>query len=233
MFQLLTDASSTDYMSSNLDLKAEQVRAGELSTERRFDKGLLRVSLFHEDKYDALISQKVDKDSAIPYSDGICSNPNGCNFVENVDHIRTRGVEMSSQWQDVFVHGLDLQGSATFTDAEVLANAGAPATVGNKPTRIPKHMFKLVTTYHQGHHLTYSLAARYSGRQYTTLANTDVNPDTYGGASNFFVLDAKANYKFADRFTLSVGMDNINNCKSYVAHPYPHRTGYLQAKFDY
>jgi iron complex outermembrane receptor protein len=140
---------------------------------------------------------------------------------------------MSTQWQDAFVHGLDLQGSATFTDAEILANEGAPTTIGNKPTRIPKNMFKAVASYHQGKHLTYSLAARYSGRQYTNLSNTDVNPDTYGGASNFFVLDAKANYKFADRFTLSAGMDNINNCKSYVAHPYPHRTTYLQAKFDY
>lgn len=233
MFQLLQNGSTVYYVASNPNLKPEQVRAGELTAERRFDNGLLRVSLFHEDKYDALISQTFTINSTIPYDTGTCTKNGGCAFIQNVDHIRTRGVEMSSQWQNVLVHGLDLQGSATFTDAEVLANAGAPTTVGNKPTRIPKNMFKLVTTYHQGHHLTYSLAARYSGRQYTTLANTDVNPDTYGGASNFFVLDAKANYKFADRFTVSAGMDNINNCKSYVAHPYPHRTTYLQAKFDY
>jgi iron complex outermembrane receptor protein len=233
MFQLLTDASSSDYVVSNPDLKPEQVRAGEFTAERRFDNGLLRVSLFHEDKYDALISQKLNQNSVIPYGDGICSNSSGCTSIQNVDHIRTRGVEMSTQWQDVLVRGLDIQGSATFTDAEVMANDGAPSTVGNKPTRIPKNMFKLVTTYHHGDNLTYSLAGRYSGRQYTNLSNTDVNPDTYGGASNFFVLDAKANYKFADRFTLSAGMDNINNCKSYVAHPYPHRTTYLQAKFDY
>ena len=233
MFQLLTDASSSDYVVSNPDLKPEQVRAGEFTAERRFDNGLLRVSLFHEDKYDALISQKLNQNSVIPYGDGICSNSSGCTSIQNVDHIRTRGVEMSTQWQDVLVRGLDIQGSATFTDAEVMANDGAPSTVGNKPTRIPKNMFKLVTTYHHGDNLTYSLAGRYSGRQYTNLSNTDVNPDTYGGASNFFVLDAKANYKFADRFTLSAGIDNINNCKSYVAHPYPHRTTYLQAKFDY
>jgi iron complex outermembrane receptor protein len=150
-----------------------------------------------------------------------------------VEHIRTRGLEMSTQWQDAFVHGLDLQGSATFTDAEVMANDGAPSTIGNKPTRIPKNMFKAVATYHQGKHLTYSLAARYSGRQYTNLSNSDINPDTFGGASNFFIMDAKANYQFADRYTVSVGMDNINNCKSFVSHPYPHRTTYLQVKFDY
>lgn len=233
MFQLLQNGSTVYYVASNPDLKPEHVKAGELTAERRFDNGLLRVSLFHEDKYDALISQTFSINSAIPYDTGTCTRSGGCGFIQNVDHIRTRGVEMSAQWQDVLIHGLDLQGSATFTDAEVLANAGAPTTVGNKPTRIPKNMFKLVTTYHQGHNLTYSLAARYSGRQYTNLSNTDVNPDTYGGASNFFVMDAKVNYKFADRFTLSIGMDNINNYKSYVAHPYPQRTTYLQAKFDY
>jgi iron complex outermembrane receptor protein len=233
MFQLLQNGSTVYYVASNPNLKPEQVKAGELTAERRFDNGLLRVSLFHEDKYDALISQTFSINSAIPYDTGTCTRSGGCSFIQNVDHIRTRGVEMSAQWQDVLIHGLDLQGSATFTDAEVLANAGAPTTVGNKPTRIPKNMFKLVTTYHQGHNWTYSLAARYSGRQYTNLSNTDVNPDTYGGASNFFVMDAKVNYKFADRFTLSIGMDNINNYKSYVAHPYPQRTTYLQAKFDY
>jgi len=233
MFQLLQNGSTIYFVASNPDLKPEQVKAGELTAERRFQNGLLRISLFHEDKYDALISQTFATDTAIPYDSGICTRTGGCSFIQNVEHIRTRGLEMSTQWQDAFVHGLDLQGSATFTDAEVMANDGAPSTIGNKPTRIPKNMFKAVATYHQGKHLTYSLAARYSGRQYTNLSNSDINPDTFGGASNFFIMDAKANYQFADRYTVSVGMDNINNCKSFVSHPYPHRTTYLQVKFDY
>jgi iron complex outermembrane receptor protein len=109
------------------------------------------------------------------------------------------------------VHGLDLQGSATFTEAEVLSNDAATATVGNKPPRIPRNMFKAVATYHHGNHLTYSLAARYSGRQYNALDNSDINPDTFGGASKFFVMDVKANYRFSNRVTASLGVDNLNN----------------------
>jgi len=153
--------------------------------------------------------------------------------VQNVDHIRTRGLELATQWQDVLIHGLDLQGSATFTEAEVLSNAAAPATVGNRPPRIPRNLFKLVATYHQGSNLTYSVAARYSGRQYNALDNSDINPDTFGGASKFFIMDVKANYKFADRITASVGIDNLNNYQSYVFHPYPQRTAYVQMKFNY
>lgn len=234
LFQPLQNG--VNFVAANPVLKPEEVIAAELTAERRFENGLLRASFFSENKYDALISQTLTPGSAIPYDTGICVTPPrsvGCSFVQNVDHIRTRGLELAAQWQDVFVHGLDLQGSATFTDAEVLRNTAAPGTAGNTPPRIPQTMLKAVATYHQGSHLTYSLAARYSGRQYNQLDNNDTNPDTFGGASKFFIIDVKANYKFADRLTASVGIDNLNNYKSYVLHPYPHRTAYLQMKFDY
>ena len=234
LFQPLQNGAN--FVASNPNLKPEEVIAAELTAERRFENGLFRASFFSENKYDALISQTLTPGTAIPYDTGVCVAPpraTGCSFVQNVDHIRTRGLELATQWQDVFIHGLDLQGSATFTEAEVLANSAATNTVGNKPPRIPRNMFKLVATYHQGSNLTYTLAARYSGRQYNALDNSDVNPDTFGGASKFFIMDVKANYKFADRFTASLGIDNLNNYQSYVFHPYPQRTAYMQVKFDY
>lgn len=233
MFQPLQNGATAYFVQANPILKPEEVIAGEFTAERRFGSGLVRASFFSENKYDALISQTLANGSAIPYDTGTCTRAAGCSFVQGVDHIRTRGLELATQWQDVFVHSLDLQGSATFTEAEVLRNDGAPNTVGNKPPRIPRNMFKVVATYHKGNNLTYSLAARYSGRQYNALDNSDINPDTFGGASKFFVMDVKANYKFADRYTASLGVDNLNNYKSYVFHPYPQRTGYVQLKFDY
>lgn len=233
MFQPLQNGATAYFVQANPILKPEEVIAAELTAERRFENGLIRASLFSENKRDALISQTLANGSAIPYDTGTCTRTAGCSFIQSVDHVRTRGVEIATQWQDVLVHGLDLQGSATFTEAEVLANDAAPATVGNKPPRIPKSMFKAVATYHHGSNLTFSLAARYSGRQYNALDNSDTNPDTFGGASKFFIMDIKANYKFANRFTASIGVDNLNNYQSYVFHPYPQRTGYVQLKFDY
>ncbi|HYN54760.1 MAG TPA: TonB-dependent receptor, partial [Methylotenera sp.] len=233
LYQPLQNGAVPYFVQSNPDLKPEEVIAGELTAERRFENGLIRASLFHENKYDALISQTVSLNGAIPYDTGTCTNTRGCSFIQNVDHVRTRGIELAAQWQNVFVHGLDLQGSATFTDAEILRNDADPTTEGNKPVRIPRSMFKAVATYHQGNHLTYSLAARYSGRQYNALDNSDTNPDTFGGASKFFIMDLKTTYKFADRWTASLGIDNLNNYKAYVFHPYPQRTGYLQFKFYY
>lgn len=233
LYQPLQNGAVPYFVQSNPNLKPEEVLAGELTAERRFEQGLIRASLFHENKYDALISQTVTLNSQIPYDTGTCTNTRGCSFIQNIDHVRTRGIELATQWQDVMVHGLDLQGSATLTEAEVLRNDADPATVGNKPVRIPRSMWKAVATYHHGNHLTYSLAARYSGRQYNALDNSDSNPNTFGGASKFFIVDVKATYQFADRFTASIGVDNINNYKAYVFHPYPQRTGYVQLKFDY
>jgi iron complex outermembrane receptor protein len=233
LFQPLQNGVVPYFVQSNPNLNPEEVISGELTAERRFANGLVRASLFSENKYDALITQFLAVGSAIPYDTGTCTRAAGCSYTQNVDHIRTRGLELATQWQDVFVHGLDLQGSATFTDAEVLRNENAPNTVGNKPTRIPRSMLKAVVTYHQGNNLTYSLAARYSGRQYNALDNSDSNPDTYGAASKYFIIDVKANYKFADRFTASLGVDNLNNYQAYVFHPYPQRTGYVQLKYDY
>jgi len=78
------------------------------------------------------------------------------------------------------------------------------------------------------------LAARYSGRQFNSVANTDVNPDTYGGASRYFFVDGRISYKIAKQWTAALGVDNINNYKGYISpHPWPQRTVFGQVKFDY
>lgn len=224
LYQSIT--SGSNLVQSNPDLKPEQVWSGELSAERRFGKGLLRATLFQENKRDALISQSVTSGTSA------CGSAT-CSFIQNVDRIRTRGLELSMQWQDIVIHGLDLGGSLTAVDAGILKDAAHPEYEGNHPTRIPDLVAKAVATYHQGEALTYSLAMRYSGRQYYYLDNSDSNPGTYNSASRYFFIDVKANYKFADRWTAALGVDNLNNYKAYVLHPYPQRTAFAQIKFDY
>ena len=80
---------------------------------------------------------------------------------------------------------------------------------------------------------TYTLAARYSGKQHNQLDNLDTNPDTYGGTSQYFLVDAKVVYRVAKQWSASLGVDNLNNYKAYVAHPWPQRTVFAGVKFDY
>lgn len=233
LYQKLENGNPRYFVQAIPELKPEKVRAGELTAERRFDSGLVRVSLFHEEKYDALIRETLSTGSSIPYDTGTCTNTRNCRFIQNVDHITTRGIEFATDWQDVVFSGLDLMASMTFSDAKIRKFKAKPEFEGNQSLRIPHSMLKAVATYQQNDKLTYSLAARYSGRQHGRLDNSDVERDTFGGISKFFIVDVKANYKFAKHWTASAGIDNLNNYKSYVYHPYPQRTGYVQVKFDY
>ena len=215
-------ANGANILVNNPDLKPEEVLSAELTAERRFANGLVRVSAFNEHKYDALLSQT-----------NIAPAGTSTSYVQNVDHIRTYGLEMATEWQDLIVSGLDIHANATWTDAKVLLDSAAPSNNGHIAPRIPKQLYKAVATYHVNNNFTLSVGARFSGRQYINLDNSDVNPDTYKAASQFFLMDVKANYKFADRWMASVGVDNLTNYKAYVSHPLPQRTLYAQIKFDY
>lgn len=215
-------ANGSNILVNNPDLKPEEVLSAELTAERRFANGLLRLSAFNEHKYDALLSQI-----------NIASVGTSTSYVQNVDHIRTYGLEAATEWKDVMISGLDIRANATWTDAKVLLDSAAPSNNGHIAPRIPKQLYKAVATYRVNNDFTLSVGARYSGRQFINLDNSDVNPDTYRAASQFFLMDVKANYKFADRWMASVGVDNLTNYKAYVSHPLPQRTVYAQIKFDY
>ena len=231
LYQQLTSTTGNNAIQNNPNLKPEEIFSAELTAERRFLNGLVRVSFFNEHKYDALLSQTTTVNVATNCPSA--SNVTQCTYIQNVDHIRTYGAELSTQWQNVFVSGLDLNANATFTDGKVLQDTLTPANAGKNAPRLPKQLYKAVATYHVDNNLTLSLAGRYSGRQYILLDNSDTNPETYKAASQFLFVDAKANYKFKDRWTASLGIDNIFNDQAYVSHPYPQRTGYAQIKFDY
>ena len=231
LYQQLTSTTGNNAIQNNPNLKPEEIFSAELTAERRFLNGLVRVSFFNEHKYDALLSQTttVNVNTNCP-SVGATQQ---CTYIQNVDHIRTYGAELSTQWQNVFISGLDLNANATLTDGKVLQDTLTPTNIGKNAPRLPKQLYKAVATYHVDNNLTLSLATRYSGRQYINLDNSDTNPETYKAASQFLFVDVKANYKFKDRWAASLGVDNIFNDQAYVSHPYPQRTGYVQIKFNY
>ena len=223
LFQQLT-TSNNIIVTNNPNLKPEEIYSGEITAERRFANGLARASLFREDRYDALISQI----NVLPAAEDTSKS-----YVQNVDHVRIYGIELATEWKNAIIPKLDLVANATLTDSEILKNDAAPSYINKKVPRIPRQLYKAVATYRVSEDFTMSLAARYSGRQFIELNNSDINPETYQGASRLLFEDAKANYKFKDRWTASLGVDNIFNDQAYVYHPLYKRTGYAQIKFDY
>ncbi|NOS94938.1 MAG: TonB-dependent receptor [Methylotenera sp.] len=212
------------------NLQPERVNSWEFTAERLLGAGLWRTSLFYEDKNDALISQ----------SDFTTLPGYIIRSVQNVDTVRTSGVETALQLSDLWINGFDLIGSVTYTDSTITKNRKNPGLEGTDQPRIPDWRATLMGVYRANDKLSLTLAGRYSGRQHNSLYDTvnkkytDVNPNVYGAVSHYFVVDAKATYKVADRWSAALGVNNLNNFKYYVnPNPYPQRTWFASMKFDY
>ena len=221
LYQQVT--SGSQLVQNNPDLKPENVLSYDWTTQYTWHHDdSVRVSLFQEDRRDALFSQT---DTTV--------SPN-LTQIENIDWVRIRGVETAAEAHNAGLHGLDIYGSVTYADASVREDAQAPAAVGKRFPRIPHWRARLSATYQATDRLTGALGYRYSSGAYSTLLNTDVNHDTYGGISAYSVFDAKLSYKLLERLTASLGVDNFTNSKYFVSpHPYPQRTAFLGLSYDY
>ena len=58
--------------------------------------------------------------------------------------------------------------------------------------------------------------ARYSGVQYRTLNNADVNGFTYQGVSKFFTADVRVVCKINKTVTAAVGIDNVKTTSTGI-----------------
>ena len=196
----------------NPNLQPERARSGELALEHRDPHGSIRVSLFNEVVDGALISQSAP-----------VSPTQTANFVQNVDRTRARGAELALDRRDV-LPGIDVSGSVTYADAVTSKNTVFPASVGKMLPSVPRWKATAVVTWRPVDRLALTAAARYSGRNWATLDNIDVFPDTYQGFDKFFVVDLRARLRLTDRIDAAVGIDNVNNARYFLFHPFAQRS---------
>jgi iron complex outermembrane receptor protein len=199
-------------------LKPEKSWTGELSAEQDLGNGLLRATLFHETTNNALYSQLIPNSTV--------------SRVQNIDKVRTTGVEIAYTGQSVFIRGLDLGGSLTYADSKTVADAAFPAAVGKWQPRVPRWRSTVYATYKPDARWSFTAAARYSGRQYSNLDNSDVNAFAYFGASKYFTVDLRVRYQIDKQWSAAFGIDNANNYQYWNFHPYPQRTYSAELRFD-
>jgi len=59
------------------------------------------------------------------------------------------------------------------------------------------------------------------------------DPATYQGFQGYLVFDARVQYKHDRHWTVAVGIDNINNRKYFLFHPFPQRTVFAELRYRY
>ncbi|WP_431635960.1 TonB-dependent receptor [Dyella sp. KULCS107] len=217
LYQLVSTGAT--YASPNPDLRPERTRSGELAFERFDDAGSARLSLFQENTRDALVQQTAF----------LATYPVPVNYVTNVGEIRNRGIELAMQRKHVLLRGLELSGSITFVDSTTLSNdrfassAGTTAD-GKHAPYVPRWRATAVATYRPDDRWALTVAGRYSGRQYSTLDNTDNTHGVFGAFDSFTLFDARVQYRIDEHLTAGVGVDNLNDRRYFLYHPFPQRT---------
>ena len=208
------------------NLKPENSWTSELTAEKDLGKSVLRFTLFTENTRDSLYSQVIFDPAA---------NTN-ISRVQNVGRIKTNGLEMAFNGSDLMTKGLGFSGSVTYADSRIKENSGFVAvpgdTVGKYQPRVPVWRATGLVGYRFDPSWTGTFAARYSGKQFSSLDNSDVNGSAYQGTSKYFVTDVRVLYKVGKQWTAAFGIDNLNNYSYWNFHPYPQRTFVAELKVN-
>ena len=220
-----TSTTNSQYI-NDPNLKPEKSWTTELTAEKDLGNGAVRVTFFTEDTRDSLYSQTT--------LDPIANR--NISRVQNIGRIKTNGLEVAYSGFDVVKKGLDLSGSVTYADSLIKENNGFVAvagdTLGKQQPNIPKWRATALASYRIDSHWSTSLGVRYSGAQFRTLNNADINGYTYQGVSRYFTTDVRVRYVVNKQWSAAVGIDNLNNYQYWNFHPYPQRSYVAELKFD-
>jgi iron complex outermembrane recepter protein len=217
---------------SDPKLVAERSDAIELSAEQAWERHRLRVSLFQDDVKDAILRQSTT-DATVCKSTAVASS---YTCVQNVDRVKTYGVELAWQAQDWLLQGLGIDANFAYAHSKVTANSRDPLMVGKYWLRVPRTRGNVMLSWRPkatNSPWMSSLGFRHEGRAYNDTYNADINPNVYGGVSKVRQLDARLAYTLSRQLELAGGVNNLTDAYAYQAHPYPGRTLFAELRFKH
>jgi len=219
----------------NPNLVPEHDLSGEFNIVRKWNDGRIRLTFFHEHVDNAIISQT----NTVTVS-GVQQM---ATTISNVAAIRMQGIELAADKDNVLIERLQLFGSVTYVDSRILSDptwAGVnvltnlpTVATGKRVPNVPDWKVTAGYTYRPNDNWAWTVAARYSGKQYSTLDNTDFVTHVYGAFDHYFVVDTKVHFKATDNFAFDVGIDNLFNQQYFLFHPFPSRTYVVAAKYTF
>jgi iron complex outermembrane recepter protein len=215
---LLSDGSF-DANSFDPNLRPEQSRDANLMVRRDLGKVSLTGSLFYQRVEDFLFRQQGFNQF------GLVVNTN-----QNIDLVRQAGIEAIAETRDWLLPGLDMDLNVAFIDAEILSNTRLPRSEGKQFPRIPYWRANGSIRYAFADRWRANLGFRMNTETSNDLERTQIG-DTFGYASEQFVVDGRVSWSATDTTEISFGVDNIGNDKAWAFHPFPQRTFILEARW--
>jgi iron complex outermembrane receptor protein len=201
----------------NPNLQPESVSSVELAFERLTANSRLRLSFFGDQTANALISQTSLVNNAFVTT------------FQNVSLTRDFGVEFVAEVKNAFIPGLTLSNSITYVKSNIVSDPGFQSATGSYATGmwvpyVPDWRDTAQVIYSPNEQLSFAAAARFQGKMYSTLDNSDYVSNVMGSFNNFFVFDAHIRYQVTNAISADIGIDNITDAKYFEFHPFPGRT---------
>lgn len=215
----------------NPNLKPENATSVELSAERDWSGGRVRLSLFGEEISNALISQSGVVLPSAPTS--------LASFTQNVDRVRNQGVELVASQKDVVIRGLEISGWVTYVQSRIVKDTGYAPTfvgdtvVGRQLPQLPRLRASAVATYRPTASWSFTGAVRYSDKSFGTIDNIDHFANTFTGFGAYFVADLHARYQIDRHWAAEAGVDNLGGVSYFEYHPFPQRTVVTKLTYEF
>lgn len=208
---------------ANPELKPEDGTHHNVMLEKSIDGGYLRVNFFKENIVNAIESQTD-------------TSTNVRSFVP-IDEVETNGIEFIANQNGMFTPNLDVRFNLAYVESEIIDNSSAESASensieGNTYPRMPKWRGNILANYHITDDWDFSGNLQYASDSYGRIDNTDNEDGVYGGQDGYTRIGLKTTYDISEEFKVGFGIDNLTNEISYVAHPWPGRTFYLNFAYD-
>ncbi len=209
------------------DLKPENGLHHNIMLEKQFDAGYARINFFTETIRDAIESQS-----------NLLAGGGSITTFSAIDEVKTDGVELILNRYGLFVPELDFRFNLAYTKSIIEDNSTAEgpnprnSIEGNDYPRMPRWRSNLMLTYHATDRWDISATGQYADKSFGRLDNLDTAEHVMGAQDGYTRIGLKTTFDFTDNLEASVGVDNLTNEESYVAHPWPGRSYYLSLSYD-
>lgn len=206
VFDLYRDLrlSSGQLLLGNPNLEPERLVSWEAGLQQKIGDALSSDVAYYENRIRNLVQRAVD----------FIGDPSGFTSRHfNAGRARTRGVEMALTWRAT--PWLTARPTYTFTDARIVENSAAPATVGKQVTFVPRHMAAGTVTAAAGR-VAATLTGRYQSAVFATDTNTDLVRNVPGAYDLFAEFDAAVTYSWTPRVALTGSLENFLDRRYYL-----------------
>lgn len=200
------------------DLKPEDGTHHNLLLEKTLEDGYLRANIFHDSIKNSIESQTYPDTRIRTFSP--------------IDKVKTLGVEFIANQHNMLIDNLNIRFNLSYTDSEIIKNTIAPSTEGNQAPRLPKWRSHLLVNFQINDSWNVGGNIEYASNSYGRNDNSDIQDYVYGAQDGYTRIGLNTHIKINKHIGIGLGIDNLTNKITYVAHPWPGRTFYLNFSYD-